>query len=135
VGEANRRRRLQGEEQKPGWAWELMLQEGPVHLSILRVTLGDKTFLTYTGLGSVPPDGNRAGVVSDEMTQQAINIMAPLTSGGLMMVEIKSAGGAERRVRDAFNAVPDDGIVVFVSPDDDACAAATRVILSGEKMA
>lgn len=107
------------------WSWALMPQEGRFHLAIMTVGFGDKTLLAYSGIG----DGERVS----ELTDLAIETMYQHAAGKDVFFDLRNDMKPEVRVRSAFNAAEDDGMVVFLSPDDPACADVTRVILKGKK--
>jgi len=119
---------------KPDWCWGLLPQEGRFHAGILRIGLNGKTFMAYAGIGHVPPSGTLSGISTSEVTSWAMDVAQPLVGGELMIVEIKTSAKADRRVRWAFDQVQDDGMVLFLSPDDLVCASVFQKIAEGRKV-
>jgi hypothetical protein len=83
-----------------GWSWNMLLpQEGQVHLAIYRVTMGNKSFLAYSGIGTA--DMSR----STALTQLALSMMAPLSKDNGVWLDTRQRVDAEWRVVSAFHGV------------------------------
>lgn len=108
------------------WRWALLPQEGRFHLAIHTIALGDKTLLAYSGIG----DGERCS----ELTNMALAIMGRYSGGKHVFMDLRKSMKPEPRVRSAFEMAEDEGIVMFMSPDDPSSADVMEVILKGKRM-
>jgi hypothetical protein len=81
------------------WRWDILPQEGMVHLAIYRVTMGDKAFLAYSGIGTA--DFSRA----THLTQAAMGIMTRLSKDKPIWLDIRQRVEVEWRVVSAFHGV------------------------------
>jgi hypothetical protein len=82
-----------------GWRWNILPQEGQVHLAIYHVNMGTKSFLAYSGIGTA--DMSR----STAPTQLALSMMAPLSKDNGVWLDTRQRVDAEWRVVSAFHGV------------------------------
>src|SRR4051794_12028973 len=80
-----------------GWSWNILPQEGQVHLAIYRVSMGTKSFLAYSGIGTADMSQSTA------LTQPALSMMAPLSKDNGVWLDIRQRVEVEWRVVSAFH--------------------------------
>jgi hypothetical protein len=107
-----------------GWRWDILPQEGMVHLAIYRVTVPGKSFLAYSGIGD--------GVHCSELTNLAMTIAAPLAQGNEVFLDIRQRVTVDWRVISAFAQVEKGGLALFMSEKSEMAGEVNAFIQQGQ---
>jgi hypothetical protein len=110
-----------------GWSWNILPQEGQVHLAIYRVTMGDKSFLAYSGIGTANL------TKATRLTQLALEMMTALISQKKdIWLDTRQREETEWRVVSAFHGAKNGGMVLFISQADALAGSVNAMIQEGD---